>query len=204
MKTLFFSALFAAGLCFSGASVAAVHGAHNVQSHTQTAGQAAGQTAGRPDGQATPAQRHRAPQLREMAGQEVDTEYFKLVIPAGWSMPVPVKHTPGQGMTVIFASMSKSPAVSLTVMKTPGKAKQIGEMTLENMKKGGITSTPLEEKDGMWHASLSGKGKGVVWFGDNDGTAAVTVITGDNVEKADEILSALDAKVKGLFPKSAQ
>ncbi len=77
-------------------------------------------------------------------------------------------------------------------------------MTLENMKKGGITATPLEEKDGLWHAELSGKGKGSIWFGENNGIVSVTIITGDNVEKADEFFSVLKAKAEGLFPQKAQ
>lgn len=188
MRFMFLSVLFAVVICFSSISSAAVHSTHTSSRHN------------------TPTvhtSRSKVPPLKEMAGQEVDTEYFKIVIPAGWSMPTPVQNTPS-GFSALFASMSKSPAISISVMKTPGNAKQIGEMTLENMKKGGITSTPLEEKDGMWYATLSGKGKGTVWFGDNNGTAAVTIIAGDNVEKADELLSVLSPKVKGLFPKRAK
>lgn len=145
-----------------------------------------------------------APQLKEMGGQKVDTKYFEVVIPSGWSMPTPVQNTPNNGLTALFASMSQSPAISISVMEAPASAKQIGEMTLENMKKGGITSTPLTEKDGLWHSNLSGKGKGSVWFGENNGTVSVTIITGDNIEKGDEFLSVLTPKAEGLFPKKAQ
>lgn len=146
-----------------------------------------------------------APKLKEMGGQEIDTQYYKVVIPSGWSMPTPIQKAPdNNGYTALFASMSQSPAISISVMQAPADAKQIGEMTLENMKKGGITATPLEQKDGLWHAILSGKGKGSIWFGDNNGTASVTIITGDNIDKADEFLSVLEAKVEGLFPKKVQ
>ena len=111
---------------------------------------------------------------------------------------------PHNGVTALFVSMSQSPAVSITVMETPATAKQLGEMTLENMEKGGIASTPLEEKDGMWHSNLSGKGKGSIWFGDNNGIASVTVITGDDIEKAEDFFSALSPKTERLFPKKAQ
>lgn len=146
-----------------------------------------------------------APELKEMGGQEIDTKYFKVVIPSGWTMPVPIQNYPDDsGFTALFASMSKSPAISFSIMESPASAKEIGEMTLENMKKGGFTSTVLEEKDGLWHATLSGKGQGTIWFGANDGINVVTVIAGDHIEKADEFLSVLQPKTEGLFPKKAK
>lgn len=146
-----------------------------------------------------------APQLKEMGGQKIDAQHFSVVIPSGWSMPTPIQNAPdNSGYSALFASMSQSPAISISVMQAPASAKEIGEMTLENMKKGGITATPLEEKDGLQHATLSGKGKGSIWFGDNNGTVSVTIITGDNIDKADEFLSVFEAKVEGLFPKKAQ
>lgn len=181
-----FPVLFAAVVCFSSISSAEAYDTHNSGTYITPVAHTS---------------RPKAPPLKEMAGQEVDTEYFKVVIPAGWSMPTPVQKNPDGGFSALFASMSQSPAISISVMKTPGNAKQIGEMTLENMKSGGITSTPLKEKDGLWYSTLSGKGKGIAWFGDNNGTAAVTLIVGDNVEKADELLSVLSPKMQGLFPK---
>ena len=77
-------------------------------------------------------------------------------------------------------------------------------MTLANMEKGGITHTPLEEKDGLQHAMLSGKGKGSIWFGENNGIVSVTIITGDNIEKADEFFSVFEPKMENLYPKKAQ
>lgn len=147
----------------------------------------------------------KAPQLKEMGGQEVDTKYYKVVIPSGWSMPAPIQNAPdNSGYTALFASMSQSPAISISVMQAPATAKQIGEMTLANMEKGGITHTPLEEKDGLQHAMLSGKGKGSIWFGENNGIVSVTIITGDNIEKADEFFSVFEPKMENLFPKKAQ
>lgn len=140
-----------------------------------------------------------------MGGQKVDTKYYNVVIPSGWSMPTPIQNAPdNNGYTALFASMSQSPAISISVMQAPVSAKQVGEMTLANMKKGGITATPLEEKDGLQHVMLSGKGKGSIWFGENNGTVSVTIITGDNIDKADEFLSVLAPKAEGLFPKKAQ
>lgn len=191
MKNVFVFGLLCAALCFSGIpAMAATHGSHatpDIGSHAPQARSA-----------------RKAPPLKEMGGQEVSNDYFKLVIPAGWSMPKPASNVPGKGLNVLFASMDKNPAVNISVMQSPASAKQIAELTVANMKKGGIATSPLEEKDGLWHATLSGKGKGEVWFGANDGVAAVTIIAGDNVEKANEILSALDAKVKGIFPKAAR
>lgn len=149
------------------------------------------------------AAQRKAPPLKDMGGQEVSTEYFRLTIPAGWSMPVPVKKMANNGMTVVFGSMAQDPAVSISVMKTPMSAKEIGEATIANMKKSGLQVGALEEKDGLWHAAISGKGSGAVWFGSSDGTAAVTIVTGKNVEKANELLSAIEPKIKGLFPKQA-
>ncbi len=187
MKLIALLMLFVTIFCFSNISSAAAQSAQK-SGNTPTAH----------------AYRSKAPQLKEMGGQEVDTKYFKVIIPAGWSMPVPVQSTPHNGVTALFVSMSQSPAVSITVMETPATAKQLGEMTLENMKKGGIASTPLEEKDGMWHSNLSGKGKGSIWFGDNNGITSVTVITGDDIEKAEDFFSVLSPKTERLFPKKAQ
>lgn len=131
MKLIALLMLFVTIFCFSNISSAAAQSA---------------QKSGNPP--TAHAYRSKAPQLKEMGGQEVDTKYFKVIIPAGWSMPVPVQSTPHNGVTALFVSMSQSPAVSITVMETPATAKQLGEMTLENMKKGGIASTPLEEKNG--------------------------------------------------------
>ncbi len=99
-------------------------------------------------------------------------------------MPTPIQTAPNNGVTALFASMSQSPAISISVMQAPATAKQIGEMTLANMEKGGITHTPLEEKDGLQHSILSGKGKGSIWFGENNGIVSVTIITGDNIDTA--------------------
>lgn len=181
MRAVFIPALLAAALCFSTVSVAAVHNTH-----------ISGQTVAH------------APALQDMAGQEVDTKYFKVVLPKEWSMPVPVQEVDG-GYTVVFANMAQSPAVSISIMQAPMDAKQIGEMTLANMKKGGMKATPLEEKDGLWQANISsGKGKGKVWFGDNqkEGLASVTIIVGDGIDRAEELLSAFESKVEGLLPKS--
>lgn len=146
----------------------------------------------------------KAPQLKEMGGQKVETSFYQVVIPSGWSMPTPIQTAPNNGVTALFASMSQSPAISISVMQAPVTAKQIGEMTLANMEKGGITHTPLEEKDGLQHSTLSGKGKGSIWFGENNGIVSVTIITGDNIDKADEFFSVFEPKMDGLFPKKAQ
>lgn len=61
-----------------------------------------------------------APQLKEMGGQEIDTKYYKVVIPSGWSMPTPIQNAPdNNGYTVLFASMSQSPAISISVTAEP-------------------------------------------------------------------------------------
>lgn len=153
-----------------------------------------------------PTPNRKAPPLKEMGGQEVTTEFFKLIIPNGWSMPVPPKKSPnGDGVSCVFGRMTQDPAISITVMKTPGTAKQIGEATIANMKKGRMKVSPLEEKDGFWHATMTqGKGKGELWFGSADGMASVTIITGSDVAKANELLSAIQPKAKGLFPTSAE
>lgn len=142
-----------------------------------------------------------APKLKEMGGQEVSTDYFSLTIPKGWSMPMPVQKLPNDSINVMFAHMSQAPAVNLTVMKSPGTAQQMAEVTIANMKKGGMQVTDPVEKDGLWQANITqGKGKGKVWFGAADGSAAVTIVTGDDLEKADEIFKAMNVRIKGLFP----
>lgn len=144
-----------------------------------------------------------APKLKEMGGQEVSTDYFSLTIPKGWSMPVPVQKAAGGNVSALFASMSQAPAVSINVMKAPATAQQIAESTIANMKKGGMQVSDPVEKNGLWEADITqGSGKGKVWFGAADGCVAVTIITGGDLEKADELLKAMDAKVKGLFPAS--
>lgn len=181
MRAIFIPVLLSAALCFSTGSIAVVHDSH-----------VSGQTISH------------APALKDMTGKEVDTKYFKVVLPKKWSMPVPVQEVDG-GYTVVFANMAQSPAVSISIMQSPMDAKQIGEMTLANMKKGGMKATDLEEKDGFWQANISsGQGKGKVWFGDNkeEGLASVTVIVGDGLERADELLSAFELKVEGLLPTS--
>lgn len=146
----------------------------------------------------------KAPPLKEMGSQEVTTEYFSLTIPKGWSMPVAPRKMPNSGMTVVFGRMSQDLAVSMNVMKTPMTAREIGESTIANMKKGGMNVGPLEEKNGLWETTLSkGNGKGKAWFGAADGVAAVTIVTGNDVEKANEIFSAIQPKIKGIFPTAA-
>ncbi len=119
-------------------------------------------------------------------------------------MPVPVKKMPNDGISVVFASMAQEPAISISTMKTNMPAKEIAEQTIANMKKGGMVISPLEEKDGLWHATISKPARGSLWFGSNGDTAAVTIITGETVERANDIFSILDAKVKGIFPTSAE
>lgn len=183
MRSLFLPVLLSATLCFSTVSLAANS---QVSEPTFT--------------------KVKAPALKDMSGQEVDTKYFKVVLPAKWSMPVPVQEQEG-GYTAVFANMDQSPAVSISIMQAPIDAKQIGEMTLANMKKGGMKATELKERNGLWEANISsGKGKGKVWFGDNEeeGLASVTIIVGDGIDKADELLSAFEPKVEGLLPKSTK
>lgn len=145
-------------------------------------------------------QRLEAPQLKDMGGEEVVTDYFKVVIPKDWSVAVPLKKVANGGESIVFVSLNKQPAVSLSVIKTQMGAKEIGEQTVANMSKGGMKVGKLEETDSLWHASMLAPGRGEVWFGSKDGVASVTVISGSDVDKANELLSALDAKIKGLFP----
>lgn len=143
----------------------------------------------------------KAPPLKEMGGQKVETEYFTVTIPQGWSMPRPVMNNP-QGVTALFAIMKGDLAVTISVMKSNLTAKEIGEGTLATMKKGGIESGPLEEKDGIFHSALSGKARGNIWFGAKDGVASVINIVGLDEKRANVLLEAIDSKIAGIFPKS--
>lgn len=144
-----------------------------------------------------------APKLKEMGGQQVATDYFTLTIPTGWSMPMPAQKMPDGGVNVLFASMSQAPAVTISIMKNPATAKQIAEMTTASMRKGGMEVSEPMEKDGFWVSDLTqGKQKGKVLFGSADGHVSVTIIVGGELEKADEILKAMDVKIKGLLPMS--
>lgn len=146
-----------------------------------------------------------APPLKEMGGQEVTTDYFSLTIPSGWSMPVPLVKQPDGTVAVIFGSMKQDPAVSISVMKTPATAKEMAEATTANMKQGGMEVGPLEEKDGFWQASVTqGKGRGKAWFGAVDGTAAITIVSGQEIDRANEILGAIEPKIQGLIPTTVE
>lgn len=145
----------------------------------------------------------KTPPLKDMGGQIVKTEYFSITIPAGWSMPMPVKKVP-QGMSALFGSVKGNLAVTVNVLKAPLSAKEVGNQTLANMRKGGLKTSALKEKNGLFQATVSGKTTGVAWFGGDSkkGIVSAVVILGNDDEKANTLLRALKPVAPGLFPTS--
>lgn len=148
--------------------------------------------------------RVKAPPLKEMGGQKVETKYFNLVIPQGWSMPIPVKNMPMDGISALFGSMKGDLAITINVLQAPFSAKEMATQTMENMRKGGLKTGPLEKKDNLYYVRISGKASGIAWFGAKDGLAAATLVLGKDEEKANELLAALKPIKPGLFPKSVK
>lgn len=146
----------------------------------------------------------KVPPLTDMGGKKVQTEYFSLTIPAGWSMPMPVKKN-NLGMTALFGAVKSNLAVTVNVLKSPMSAKDIATQTLANMRKGGLKTGPLRTKGGLCYAEISGKVTGVAWFGSNNkGLASAVVILGSNDSQANELLKALKPSEKGLFPTAVK
>lgn len=144
------------------------------------------------------------PPLKEMGGQNVKTEYFSLVIPKGWSMPMPAKTMP-LGMSALFGTVKGNLAVTVNVLKAPLTAKEVGNQTLANMRKGGLKTSELKEKNGLYYATISGKTTGICWFGADTGKGIVSavVVLGNDGKRANELLKAIKPTIKGLFPTSA-
>ena len=144
------------------------------------------------------------------AGTEVKTDYFEITIPDGWMMPQPAKTLPNGAVSAVFASTDKKMAVAVTAMKAEMDAKTIAEQTTANMRKGGMTTTEPVEKDGFYTAEMQPKvkkapnAKGLAIFGANGKECTVTIITGTDMQKANELLSALKPLDGARFPTKVQ
>lgn len=147
------------------------------------------------------AENAKVPPLREMGGQKIETEYFDVVIPTGWSMPAPVKNMP-MGISALFGIMKGDLAVTINVMKVRLSAREMAEQTLANMRKGGLKTGELKEKNGFYWATMSGKANGIACFGSADGLASATVIIGNDAKRANALLEAIKPRVAGLLPAS--
>ncbi|MGE9986359.1 hypothetical protein [Desulfovibrio sp. SGI.169] len=144
------------------------------------------------------------------AGAEVKTAFFEIKIPAGWVMPQPAKEMPNGAVSAVFASEDKKMAVAITAMKAEMDARTIAEQTAANMRKGGMATTELVEKDGFYMTEMRPKAKkdpnavGLAIFGSTGKECTVTIITGADVQKANELLGVLKPLNGARFPLRVQ
>lgn len=139
-------------------------------------------------------------------GAEITTPYFSITVPHGWVMPQTVRHMPNGGMAAVFTTENRQVAVAITAMKTPLDAKTIADQTVASMRKGDMEASAPVEVDGFYVVHIEPKTKKAPnttarsLFGSNGTECAVTTITGVDVQRANEILSALKPTAQGLFP----
>lgn len=151
----------------------------------------------------TQAAAKKMPEPVAKAGEEVKTDYFTVVVPEGWLMPMEVKKQAQDAITAVFATGTGNIAVTLSVMPAPLTGKELATQTAANMEKSGLKTTQPEEKDGLWHVGIDGKGKkGLAIFGSNGKLCTATIIFGEDIAKADALFKNLKANDPAIFPKS--
>lgn len=144
------------------------------------------------------------------AGTEVKTAYFEITIPDGWMMPQTAQKMPNGAVSAVFASADKKMAVAVNAMKADMDAKTIAEQTAANMRKSGMTTTEPVEKDGFYMVEMQPKvrkdpnARGLALFGSNGKECTVTIITGTDMQKANELLGALKPLNGAKFPAKVQ
>ena len=133
----------------------------------------------------------------------IETDYFTLDLPAGWTQPQPVQKANGAVVAVVQNTAAQS-AVSITVTPVPLPAKDLATQTLANMKTGGFTvSDPVAVGDIYVGEFSNGPAKGVSYFGSNGTAGCVVTVLGASTDAGKALLNAhFKSKDSKLFPAS--
>lgn len=136
-------------------------------------------------------------------GEEVRTDFFSLVLPAGWSMPIPMKSQANGAISCAFVCDKGEPAVAINVLPAPVSGKQLAELMSADMRKNGMKTGQIKESGKLWIMNIEGRTKGTGWFGSNGEVCAATMIFGQSPERANALLKALKTEDRSLFPENA-
>lgn len=133
----------------------------------------------------------------------IETDYFSLDLPEGWTQPQPVQSANGAVVAVAQNPAAQS-AVSITVTPAPLPAKDLATQTLANMKTGGFTvSEPVASGNIYVGEFAQGPAKGVSYFGSNGQLGSVITVLGASTDPGKALLNShFKAKDSKLFPAS--
>ncbi|HIU17302.1 MAG TPA: hypothetical protein IAB01_02500 [Candidatus Avidesulfovibrio excrementigallinarum] len=133
----------------------------------------------------------------------IETDYFTLDLPAGWTQPQPVQQANGVVVAVV-QNTSAQAAVSITVTPAPLPAKDLATQTLAGMKSGGFTvSEPVASGNVYIGEFSNGPAKGVSYFGSNGTTGCVVTVLGASTDAGKALLNGyFKSKDSKMFPAS--
>lgn len=144
-----------------------------------------------------------AAQEAPQAGQEIETPYFSVKLPRGWTMPIPVKNQQNGVVSAVFLLADGDLAITLNFVPAPVKIPEMAKAIAGDMKAKGIQTTPLRQAQGLSYMEASGNPSGQIWFGKDGQLTAFTMMFGKDLQRASELLKALKPVAPGLLPEKA-
>ena len=134
--------------------------------------------------------------------EDIKTDYFTLKLPSGWTLPQPAKEANG-ALFVVMQNASDNSMVSIAVTPVNLSAEKLAEATIENMKKGGITTSDAVASGRSYVAEFSqNQAKGVSYFTSNGKAGSVVTMLGDRDKAKSMLKKNLKPVDKNLFPSS--